>query len=155
MVYQLAADSREKTFVISPNQSMSWRELQVAFAVIAVVTLGIAGFFAWHGLTLVLPFAGLELLALGIALYVTAWRGGIREVITIDDDYIIYESGRKEPDNRYSMQRQWARVVLKKPWAAWHPSRLFIRSHGKEIEIGRFLNEEERQGLAQVLTRAI
>jgi len=156
MIQELeASQDKQHTFIIAPNRSMSWHELVLAYAGIAGVTLAIAGYFWTRGFTLVLPFSGLELLALGAALYVTAWRSGAREVITISDDTVCVESGRKKPEQRHNFQRHWARVVLQRPWVAWHPSRLLICSHGLEIEVGRFLNEQERMGLAKILKSAI
>lgn len=156
MIHELkAAPDQRRTFVIAPNQSMSWKELLLAYCAIAGVSLAIAGYFWVQGLTLVLPFSGLELLALGAALYITAWRGGAREVITITDDSVYVETGRAGPEQRHDLQRYWTRVVLRRPWVAWHPSKLVLCSRGREIEVGRFLNEEERRGLAQVLQSAI
>lgn len=150
-----ASSERQRTFVIAPNQSMSWHELLLAYGAIAGVTLAIAMYFWVQGLTLVLPFSGLELLVLGAALYVTAWRGGAREVITITDDMVCVESGRTKPVHRHDFQRYWTRIVLRRSWIAWYPSRLLICSHGREIEVGKFLNEQERLGLARILTSTL
>ncbi len=55
-----------KGFVVMPNKAMPWRQLVWIYSIIASFTLGIAlGFFS-QGLTLVLPFAGLEVVALGV-----------------------------------------------------------------------------------------
>ena len=156
MIHELkASQDQRRTFVIAPNQSMSGKELLLVFIGIAGVTLAIGAYFWLHGLTLVLPFSGLEVLALGVALYITAWRGGAREVITITDDSICVETGRSRPEQRHDFQRYWTKVVLRRPWVAWYPSKLLLCSHGREIEVGRFLNEEERRGLAKVLRSAI
>ena len=156
MIHELqVAHEGNRTFVIAPNRSMTWKELLLAYSAIAGVSLAIAGYFWAHGLTLVLPFSGLELLALGAALYLTAWRGGAREVITVTDDSVCVETGRAGPEQRHDFQRYWTRVVLRRPWVAWHPSRLLLCSRGREIEVGRFLNEEERRGLAKILRSAI
>ena len=156
MIHELkAAQDQRRTFVIAPNQSMSWKELLWAYCCIAGVSLAIAIYFWVRGLTLVLPFSGLELLALGAALYITAWRGGAREVITITVDSVHVETGRDRPQLRHDFQRYWTRVVLRRPWVVWYPSKLLLCSRGREIEVGRFLNEEERRGLAEVLRSAI
>ena len=156
MIHELkASQDQGRTFVIAPNQSMSWKGLLWAYCGIAGISLAIAGYFWVHGLTLVLPFSGLELLALGAALYITAWRGGAREVITITDNSVYVETGRANPEQRHDFQRYWTKVVLQRPWVAWHPSKLLLCSRGREIEVGRFLNEEERRGLAQILQSAI
>ena len=156
MIHELqAAHEGDRTFVITPNRSMTWKELLLAYCLIAGVSLAIAGYFWAQGFTLVLPFSGLEVLALGAALYITAWRGGAQEVITITDDSVHVETGRTEPERRHDFQRYWTRVVLRRHWNAWHPSRLLLCSRGVEIEVGRFLNEQERRGLAEVLRSAI
>ena len=138
-------------FIIGPNPSMSWQGQLLAYCVIVVFSLAIAISFYLIGLTFILPFSGLELLALGAALYITAWRTGQREVILLTEDQIIVEKGRNGPEQREEFSRHWARVILERSWNHWYPCRLFIRSHGRQIEIGRFLNEQERSGLAQEL----
>lgn len=151
MIYQSAADDTQWTFVIQPNRSMSWRGLLYAYIGIGAVTLSVGIWWFFAGLPLVLPFSGLEMALLGAAFYLSAWRGGMREVITIDQSAVAVESGRTAPERREEFHRQWAHVVLERPWNGWYPSRLLIRSHGRQVEIGRFLNEQERQGLAEQL----
>jgi uncharacterized membrane protein len=51
--------------------------------------------------------------------------------------------------------RHWAQVKLRRPAARLHPSRLTIESHGRQCELGSFLTEEERRGLALRLQRLI
>lgn len=156
MIYVIGKRGDTKvSFVILPNQAMSWRALVWAYAGIASVTMAIAFYFHFLGFTLVLPFSGLEVLALGYALYVTAWRGGIREVVTFTPDEVTVEKGRTSPEAHYEFQRAWANIVLERSWNGWYPSHLFIRSRGRQVEIGRFLNEQERQGLAKELRNAL
>jgi len=156
VVHYLDVPGRTATgFVVQPNQAMSWQALLLVYLGIAAFSITIAISFYVIGLTLILPFSGLEVLALGAALYVCAWRGGVREVITISDDMITIESGRDAPETRHEFQRAWAKVVLERSWNSWYPSRLLVRSHGREVEIGRFLNEQERQGLALELSKAL
>lgn len=133
---------------------MSWQTLVSLYLLMVFVSLVIGLAYFHIGLTLVLPFCGLEMLALGAALYVTSWRGSIREVITVDEKSVAIERGREKPVQRHEFQRPWTRVVLERS-GGWYPSRLLIRSHGRQVEIGRFLNEEERRGLAEALGKII
>ena len=145
----------EQGFIIMPNQAMPWPRLVWIYVVFAGFTLGIAaGFFA-RGFILILPFAGLELLALGGALYISARRGGVREVITISAETVRVETGRDQPEQSHEFKRPWAQVVLQRAWHHWYPSRLLIRSHGRAVEIGGFLSEGERRGLARQLRNMI
>ena len=145
----------KRGFMVMPNKVMPWHQLVYIYSIIAGFTLGVALGFFFQGLILILPFAGLELLALGVVLYISAWRGGVREVISITDDKIKVESGRDVPETSCEFNKVWAQVVLEHSWHNWYPSKLYIRSHGRQIEVGRFLNEEERRGLAKELRRAI
>lgn len=144
-----------RCLVIEPNQSMSWQTLVSLYLLMVFVSLVIGLAYFHIGLTLVLPFCGLEMLALGAALYVTSWRGSIREVVTVDEKSVAIESGRDKPIERHEFQRPWTRVILERSAGSWYPSRLLIRSHGRQVEIGSFLNEEERRGLAEALNRII
>ena len=138
-------------YVIKPNQAISWRSLMLVYALISTVTIVIGIFFYSMGLSLVLPFSGLEIGALWAALYTCACRGAIQEVISIDRNNITFETGRLRPERKVVFKRHWAKVILERSWNSWYPSRLLIRSHGRQIEVGRFLNEQERQGFALLL----
>ena len=76
----------EQVIVAEPNRSASWRaNLQVLVA-LSILSLGIAGGFAAVGAWPVLPFAGIEITALGCALYYVSWKLRYRHVITLRPD---------------------------------------------------------------------
>ena len=138
-----------------PNRAMSWQHIMMFYFAIATITLAIAINFYTQGLTLILPFAGLELAALGVVLYISAWRSNIKEVISISGEKIKIEIGRDAPEEVYEFDKVWAKIVLQKSWNNWYPSRLLLRSHGRQIELGKFLNEQERQCLEVELKKVI
>jgi uncharacterized membrane protein len=84
-----------------------------------------------------------------------ACRSAGCEVVTIHDDIVEIQKGRRAPQQVCRFQRTWARVNMWRPVSGWLPSRLTIRSHGREVEIGADLNEEERESLARELRRVI
>ena len=145
----------EKTIMVMPNRAMSWQHIMMFYFVITVVTLSIAINFYIQGLTLILPFAGLEIVALGAVLYISAWRSNIKEVVSVTEEKIKIEIGRNTPEKVYEFDKAWAKIVLEKSWNNWYPSRLLLRSHGKQIELGKFLNEQERQCLEVELKKVI
>ncbi len=156
MVYRIDGDDKALTgFVVKPNQAMSWRTQMYIYFGIAAITISIGVVFFVHGLTLILPFSGLEIMLLGIALYLTAWRSKIQEVISISETEIVIERGRKKPESRHVFQRPWTKLVLERSRNNWYPSRLLVRSHSEQVEIGQFLNEQERQGLAELLDQTL
>ena len=152
---QQHADTLQCRFVLRPNRSLSWRGSLLFYFSLLIISSAIAIGLTLLGFWLVLPFSGLEMLALGIGLYVVACRCYECEVISINDDSIRIERGRDYPREQCTLGRMWARVVLERCPRAWYPSRLLIRSHGRSVEIGRFLDEEERRRLADELTRSL
>lgn len=155
LVEDTHSTAHESRFVIRPNCSLSWRGNQIFFLMMATVCFGIAGIFTARGYWVVLPFAGLEMAALGAALYLCAWRAARWEVITVERDHVEIAIGREKPEQTYTFNRHWARVELDAPAINSYPSRLVIRSHGREVEVGTFLSNEERRRLARALRAAL
>lgn len=149
------AEKSNYRYVIQPNCSLTWRGTVLVFAAIAFIALAIGVWFALLGAWLVLPFAGIELTALGAAFYVCARRGHEREVIRVEGDTVAVERGRYAPSQRQEFRRAWASVHLRASRHRGHPSRLTISAHGRGTEIGQCLVEEERVDLAGQLRRAI
>ena len=142
-------------FVLQRNQSLSWYGNKVIVTYIAVLTLGIACVFAYLGMWIILPFAGLEIVALTIGLYLCCLRCQDREVITIDDENLFIEFGRAKSKRQWQFARAWLQLELKKPIYSGHPSQLVVRYKGKEIEIGKYLTNKERKSLAHSLSAVL
>ena len=122
---------------------------------ISLCCLGIGMLFALYGYWPVLPFAGLEVIVLGIAFYRCLSRSQLREVVTVGSEVVSVEKGRQQPQQRWECPRAWARVVLEHAPIAWYPRRLMVAFQGRRVEIGQFLNEEERGVLADELRQAL
>ncbi len=155
MVSSTVDSNRNWRIVIRPNRSLTRQQLQFAFLGIAVVCLGIAGVFTVMGLWPILPFAGAEVIAVGIGFYLSALGGREVEVVSVASDKVAVEKGRRRTRQRWEMQRTWAQIRLLRSRLRWYPTRLVIRSHGKEVELGGFLSEQERRQLAGELQHAI
>ncbi|MDH3980474.1 MAG: DUF2244 domain-containing protein [Gammaproteobacteria bacterium] len=147
----LDPSGRDCHWVIRPNQSLSWRSAVRVYTTIALCVLGVGVFFVLHGYWPVLPIAGLEIIILGVAFYLCLYRSQIREVVTISADVVSVEKGRKRREQHWECPRAWARINIERAPIAWYPSHLLVVCQGKRIEIGRFLNEKERQSLAMEL----
>lgn len=100
-------------------------------------------------------FAGAEVIAVGIGFYLSAMGVREMEVVSVDSDKVAVEKGRRFVRQRWELQRAWAQIRLLSPRIRWYPTRLVIRSHGREVELGGFLNEEERQQLFAELRHAL
>ncbi|HEV7716499.1 MAG TPA: DUF2244 domain-containing protein [Steroidobacteraceae bacterium] len=140
---------------IAPNCSLSARGALFFFSSLFLVTFAVATLMAARGFWPVLPFAGLEMAVLGWALNVSLRRRHHRETIIVSDADVRVESRDRSHYVEVVFPRHWARVKLRRPQSPLHPSCLTIESHGRRCEVGSFLTEQERRGLAQRLTRLI
>ncbi len=147
-------DSRS-TFVVTSNYSMSWRENKIVIASLAIVSFGIAGAFAMQGLWVILPFAGLEIILLTVILYWCGLRATRCEVISIDENYVTIEVGRRKMRQLHRFQTAWTSVELYVPAMPNRQSRLVMRSKGKELEVGSCLTNQERESLAKSIRKAL
>lgn len=145
------AETGEKTIVLRPNGSLNRRQSLALLAFCALLMGTIGGVFAALGAWLVLPFSGLEWLVLAYCLRLSLRQSAQQEVITIDEKLVRVEKGRGQPEQTYQFQRAWVRLDWIESPIRGRPSRLSLRLHGKEVEIGRFLVESERQALAREL----
>jgi uncharacterized membrane protein len=147
--------SRLQRIEITPNCSLTARGAVLFFGSICAMSFGVAGFWAARGYWPVLPFAGLEMALLGWALNASLKRRHHHETITITEADVRVESRDASHYVEVVFPRHWARVTLRHPDSPLHPSCLTIESHGRRCEVGSFLTEQERRGLAQRLTRLI
>lgn len=148
-------DQKNCRLVIRRNCSLTWGQTKCAISLLALAPLSVAFAFALAGLWPVVPFAGLELLALGLCFYHCARSAAEREVVTVSEAEVAIEKGRKQVEKKWSFNRHWAVIALDHPAGTWHPSRLFIRAHAQGVEIGSFLLEQERFALAGELRKLI
>lgn len=142
-------------FLIRSNCSLTRKGFITVYGSLAVVSLGIALRFLLLGLWLVLPFTLLELGLLGGILYYLWSRRDDVEVISIANGQIRVEQRDHKGSREWNMPHYWASVELQRARHNNHPTRLILRSHGKDEEIGRCLTEEEREKLARELRHAI
>jgi uncharacterized membrane protein len=149
------AEGCERRLILRPNASLTRREAAYFLAAAALVMATIAIGFAALGLWPVLPFSGAEWLLLAYGFRVSFRAGAVREVITVTEAAIVVEKGREKPEQTYRFQRAWVSLDWVKSPIRGHPSSLFLRLHGKAIEIGRFLAESEREALASELRQIL
>ena len=132
------------------NNSLSSTGRLLVFVFIFVVSVGIAAAFAIFGAWLILPFAGLEMLVLYLAFRYVERHAADYELIEIDGDQVSIERFEGGDTRRDALSRHWARVVV-----SGNGSRLALRSHGREVEIGRGMSNAQRLELAQALKRRL
>lgn len=140
------ASSAHYSITARPNCSLSPAGTLCVFSAITFVTLAIAVIFALLGAWLVLPFAGLELVALWLC-FCHVWRHVHDfERLVIDHDKVIVDKHELASDTHIELNSYWAQVVMEM-LPDGECRRLSLRSHGREIEFGKLLNSQERLDL--------
>lgn len=131
----------------------------VFLAAVSALTVPIALGIAWLGAWPVLPFAGLEVAVVAAGLYWVSLTGQNCDVVRIGGDAVVIEKGRRKPVVCEKFDRSWVRVLREARPAQGQPNRevqtVLLGSHGNYIELGAFLNEEERDELEKVLRRCL
>mgnify|MGYP001828951116 FL=1 len=141
--------------VLKPNNSATWRFNMMVVASLALIGLLISTFFFIQGLWLIAPFSGLEVLLLLTCLYLCTRSNIQTEVIKFSPDKVIIEQGRTFAEKSWEYHRTWAKIFVRKPKHRGHPDQIVIRSHGKELELGSFLNKDDKEALVKKLRHII
>ena len=150
--------NKEKDFhriLIRPNRSISWKSSIVFILVIAFTCLTIGLGFAYVGATLILPFAGLEILFVGICVYLVLNKTSQQEVITLSKDKLIIEKGAYKIKQVWEYFRLWSYISVERPQHPWYPAHIVVTSKGERVPLGDFLNEQEKEELVSNLENII
>ena len=140
---------------LAPNCSLTPASARLFIGSLAAVTLPTAGYFALRGFWPILAIAVLEIVAVWWAVQLSLRAGTERQTILVSEEFVVVEQCRLTQSSRVVFPRHWATVKLRDPQVTQHPSRLQIESHGHACEVGRFLTEEERRGLAGRLRQLV
>jgi uncharacterized membrane protein len=137
--------------ISKPNCSTTSQGRIKLFLLLAVVPALVGIGFSLAGMWPVFPFVGLELLALACAFYYIDCHASDYESITIDDDLLVVEKRSYKHTSRFELNPYWAQVALNgTPNGDLH---LYLRSHGKQVEIGSYMNNKQRVALAEQLQK--
>ncbi|MGA9855022.1 MAG: DUF2244 domain-containing protein [Gammaproteobacteria bacterium] len=148
-------DAAMHRIVIVPNRSLSITGMWFSYASLALVTVILGMWFALNGFWPVLVYAIVEMLLLGLCLFLCWQQGHYGEVITVSGEHVFIDKRHGHHMVHREFSRYWAQLVLSEPDTRLHPRRLYIRSHGRDCEVGRCLTEAERETLELRLAQLI
>ncbi|GIS46987.1 MAG: hypothetical protein Ct9H90mP19_2240 [Gammaproteobacteria bacterium] len=133
---------------LAPNKSSSINENLVFFGFLSLIclTFGIGFFFI--GATMILPFAGLEVLALILILRANRKWLNQKQALYLDKLYVELE----EDDKKITFDRFLSKFLIEENNSK---KELFIKSNNQKIEIGSFLNQEEKEQLIELLKKKV
>lgn len=141
----LEHDDAGFTYFRRHASSLDLRLLLLVFGSLAVFSLIIAAGFAVVGAWLILPFAGMEIAALGIAVRMVLLRAGDFERLAFRGDRILIEVRERGLAQQFEFHRGWAQLVTGETGS------VALRSHGRTVEVGRYCCEAGRRVLAREL----
>ena len=138
-------------WVLRRHAPLTPAQMLVFFASLSLVSLCIGLFFWLQGAVLVLPFAALETLAVGICFLIFSRHVLDQERIVVDGSQVVVEHEAAGVRERAQFHRQWVRI---EPLGGAH-SLIAVSGQGKSMQVGRYVRPERREALAHELRRAV
>jgi uncharacterized membrane protein len=121
----------------------------MVFVALSVVSLTVAVFFWLMGAPWVMPFACLELTALGVAFVVYTRHAGDAEWIVIQGDQLLVHRCHGGRWTQWQAGLVWLRV-------GWAPNGLVeLKAAGRCLQLGALASNGQRQKLVQELRGAL
>lgn len=144
-------DAHQTRWVFKRNCSLAPRQLLMWYVAICGLTLVVATGFAIAGFWIVLPFAGLELLLVGIAFVVYARHAADFEMIEVAPKQLtlVFADGPKRTE--FALVPQWVRL----DYNGRYRSPLMISHKGQQLRIGKFIAEKDKPLLHKELRAAL
>ena len=136
--------------LVLPHRSLSRAGLWLFLALQGMAMAAFAGLAAWRGNVFAPWFAVLDWCVVACVLSREWRRSAAGEVIALGVSGLeVTRMDGSAPPVRF--HPYWVRAELRPGRHFGWASRLLLRSHGREVEVGKFLNEAERAVLARQL----
>jgi uncharacterized membrane protein len=138
-------------WLLKRNCSVTPTQLGWLYASLCAASLGIATFMWSMGAVLVLPFAWLELAAVGLAFLLYARHAADGEFIALKGRRLVVELESGGQRQRAEFHRDRVRVEP----GADDRSLIELSGEGRRVNVGRYVRPELRPVLAQEIRRAL
>jgi uncharacterized membrane protein len=141
------ASGTQHEWLLKRNCSLAPGHLAAIFAALAGLSLAIAVAFTLSGAWMVLPFACVEVLALGIAFVVHARHATDYERIVLRDGCLLVETCQAARLQR----EQYLPAGTRVEYSGSRRELIGLVAAGRRTEVGRYVPESERMQLARQL----
>ena len=131
--------------ILTPRQLASW------FLALSALSLAIALFFAWWGAWFVLPFAIIEVSALGVAFLLHARHAGDYERIVSEPGRLRVEASLGQHVRVAEYAPSWVRVE----YSGGRRAPIRLVAGRQSVEVGRFVPDHRKPVLARELREAL
>lgn len=140
-----------KEWILQRNCSLSRRQMALAYGGLCLLSLGVAGLFAWHGAWPVLWCGALEQAAVGLAFLYQVRHAADHEHIVLDGASLLVEVVTAGVVRRTRLAPDGLRVALPRRAGAL----VALESRGERLVLGRFVSEARRRQFALELQREL
>jgi uncharacterized membrane protein len=142
--------------LIKRNCSASPTQLAAVFGSLVAVSFAFGAVFAMLGLWMVLPFVGLELVAVAVAFLCYGRHAADAERIELAGGKVTVERVEAARRQCWEFDQERVRVEMEERGSGWGASvRVWLASRDEQVEIGRHLLDEKRSALAHELRTAL
>lgn len=140
--------------VVYPHRSLGPAGFLVLMGVLCACSFIIGLVFVLSGAWPVIGFLGLDVLVVYVAFRLNYRAARAYETVRLTPAELeITQVDARGKGRRVTFQPYWLAVDMDDP--PRRDSRLTLRSHGRRLEIGRFLTPREKLDLARTLRRAL
>ena len=145
---ETSISERGVTIRLQPNRSATWAQTKFLMWSFAIFVSSIATAWAFVGAWVVLPFAGAEVLALVLLMYLVSRATYQWQFIELTDKQIKIENSKRAA---VTFLRSTTHLYFYEDVShGWLP-RLVFKTTSHMYEIGDFLNETDRTELRKLL----
>jgi len=148
--WKCTEDDEVRQWFMKRNCALTPSQLAIWFLSVSTVSIAVAFFFALAGAWMVLPFAFIEVTALGLAFVVYARHAADFERIVVQSEGLVIERSTANRIDRTEVPLAWLRVE----YQGRRRELVRLVSRGGSCEVGRFVREHQRSSLAKELRRA-
>lgn len=148
------ADPRSESgeWLIKQNCSAGPGQLAIVFGSIVAVSFAFGLGFAAFGLWMVLPFVGLELIAVGAAFFCYGRHAADFERIAVGPNAVSVEQIDGSHSKRWQLDPRVSRIQTEAHGRLWGKRvRIFLLAPGVKLELGRYLLDHRRMQFAREL----
>lgn len=140
--------------ILRPNPPMRPDVLRVILILVLAINLAFAVGFMLRGAWPIAPFMGLDVALLAWAFHASRIAAQASEHVRLTHSELsVVRCEPRRPAETSLLNPYWVRVQLEDP--ADMPRSLTLVTHGKSVQVGRFLGPRERLSFAQALKQAL
>lgn len=150
------AGSETNSWLIKRNCSAGPGQLAVVFGSLVAVSFAFGLGFAAFGLWMVLPFVGIELIAVGAAFLCYGWHAADFERIDVAPDAVFVEHVDGDRRHQWKFDPRASHVQIESRGRRWgNRVRVYLLAPGTKLEVGRYLLDPRRLQLGREISGSL